>query len=62
MKPSIDHILFGTDEAIEQPLLLHAGPLRMALRRGRLSDICVGEVEVWHGVAFLYRDADWGTP
>ena len=32
------------------------------LRGPRLFDIRCGDVEVWHGVAFLYRDADWLTP
>ena len=27
-----------------------------------LRSIHHGPHEVWHGVSFLYRDADWGTP
>ena len=34
----------------------------MVLYRGKLLHICVGDVEVWHGVTFPYRDSDWGTP
>ena len=54
--------LFGTDEPVEAALPLHAGPLSMRLRRGRLLHLCCDGREVWHGVAFVLRDADWGTP
>ena len=62
MKPSINWVLFGTEEVIAAPLALRAGPLEMALQGGKLWHIRVGDVEVWHGVSFTYRDADWGTP
>ena len=55
-------LLFGTDEALQPQLLLQAGPLSMRLVGTRLLSIHAGPHEVWHGVAFLYRDADWGTP
>ena len=54
--------LFGTEEAVEQPTALRAGPLRMQLQRGKLLHIRHGDREIWHGVAFVFRDADWGTP
>ncbi len=59
---AIDRLLYGTDEAVEPPLALRAGPLEMRLQGGRLQHIRVGEREVWHGVAFVFRDVDWGTP
>ena len=34
----------------------------MVLRGARLFDVRCGDVEIWHGVAFLYRDAHWLTP
>ena len=34
----------------------------MALQRGKLLHIRCGEREIWHGVAFVFRDLDWGTP
>ncbi len=59
---SVEHLLFGTDEAVDPPVALRAGPLQMTLQCGRLQHIRVGEHEVWHAVAFVFRDADWGTP
>jgi hypothetical protein len=54
--------LYGTDEPIASSTALRAGPLTLTLRAGRLWNIALGDVEIWHGVAFLYRDVDWGTP
>ena len=54
--------LYGTDEALAPEVALRAGPLSMTLRGGGLVDLKVAGREVWHGVAFVYRDADWGTP
>ena len=34
----------------------------MSLQRGKLLQIRCGEREIWQGVAFVFRDADWGTP
>lgn len=54
--------LCGTEEPVEPARRLHAGPLTLELQRGRLRRITCGEHEVWHGLAFVLRDADWGTP
>jgi hypothetical protein len=62
MTPSLRRKLFGTDEAIPATTTLRAGSLTLDLRAGRLWHLRLGDVEVWHGVAFLYRDPDWGTP
>ena len=59
---AIDCLLYGTDEVVYPPLALRAGPLEMTLQGGRLQHIRVGDREVWHGVAFVFRDIDWGTP
>ncbi len=54
--------LYGTDEALPLEVALRAGPLSMTLRGGHIVDLKVAGYEVWHGVTFLYRDPDWGTP
>ena len=54
--------LYGTDEALPLEVALRAGPLAMTLRGGHIVDLNVAGFDVWHGVSFLYRDPDWGTP
>ena len=54
--------LFGTEEPELPTLALRAGPLSLRLRGTRLLPVHAGAHEVWHGVAFLYRDTGWGTP
>ena len=62
MTLSFNQALYGTDEPVPESIPLRAGPLALVLRSGRLWDIRVGEIEIWHGVGFLFRDPDWGTP
>ena len=62
MTTSRNRLLFGTDEVVPDTVSLRAGPLDLALRGTRLWHVRLGDVEVWHGVAFLFRDPDWGTP
>ncbi|MET0732636.1 MAG: hypothetical protein ABW054_06150, partial [Casimicrobiaceae bacterium] len=62
MTPSRAQVLFGTDEPVADAIPLRAGPLRLTLRAGRLWHVALGDDEIWHGVAFLFRDADWCTP
>lgn len=59
---SLHRALFGTDEAVPPTLALTTGPLTVRLRGTRVVGIHVDGHEVWHGVAFLYRDRHWGTP
>ncbi len=54
--------LFGTEEPVAPVRVLRAGPLTLGLQHGQLRRICCGEHELWHGLAFVLRDADWGTP
>lgn len=54
--------LFGTDEPVEPAQVLRAGPLSLELQRGRLRHIVCAGREIWHGLVFVLRDADWGTP
>ena len=62
MKTSRSRVLFGTDERVPDTVSLRAGPLDLALRGPRIWHVRLGNVEIWHGVAFLFRDSDWGTP
>ena len=58
----MQRVLFGTDEPVPAEREWCAGPLTTRLRGTRLGPIVVDGHEVWHGVDFLYRDPDWGTP
>ena len=62
MDASVLSALYGTDEALPLELALRAGPLSMTLRGSHIVDLKVAGYEIWHGVTFLYRDPDWGTP
>ena len=62
MNASVLTCLYGTDEALPLEVALRAGPLSMTLRGSHIVDLEVAGCEVWHGVTFLYRDPDWGTP
>lgn len=54
--------LYGTAEPVPPLQHLRAGALTMALQHGRLKRLHCGGHEVWHGLAFVLRDPDWGTP
>ncbi len=54
--------LYGCDEPLPQRLKLRAGPLSFELIGGRFGPVHAHGHEVWHGLAFLFRDAAWGTP
>ena len=54
--------LFGCQETLAPHQLLQAGPLVLTYQDGRFGPMFVNGHEVWHGVAFLLRDAGWGTP
>src|SRR3712207_8449977 len=41
---------------------LFRSPLTMVYHSGKLLHISLGDLEIWHGVAFPFRDPDWGTP
>jgi hypothetical protein len=62
MERSLARILFGTDEQVAPACDLRAGPLALTMRGAKLWHLRVGELEVWHCVAFVFRDPDWGTP
>ena len=54
--------LYGCDERLPSRLSLRAGPVSFELVGGRFGPLRVNGHEVWHGLAFLFRDAAWGTP
>lgn len=53
--------LFGTSEDVRPPRLLTAGDLSCELSDGALRYVTWRGVEVIRGIAYLLRDADWGT-
>ncbi len=53
--------LFGTDEPPPERQTLRAGPLSAMLEAGQLRDIRWHGVEAVRGLAYLLRDAAWGT-
>lgn len=53
--------LFGTSEPLADRRLLSAGTLTAVLEAGQLRDIRWRGVEVVRGIAYLVRDAAWGT-
>ena len=54
--------LFGCTEPLPTRQLLRAGALTCERVGGRFGPLRVNGHEVWHGMAFLLRDAAWGTP
>lgn len=53
--------LCGTEEVGPSSRLLRAGPLSVELEAGSLRYIRFAGIEVLRGIAFLVRDANWGT-
>ncbi|CAN5439007.1 hypothetical protein BH10PSE7_BH10PSE7_06810 [soil metagenome] len=60
-EPSRAIRLFGTDEAVEPPRLLTAGPLTAELENGSLRYISFDGTEVIRAVSFIVRDKNWAT-
>jgi D-apionolactonase len=59
--PSRAVMLFGTEEPVTPPKLLHAGPLTCELEAGNLRYIRVAGREALRALAFIVRNKDWGT-
>ncbi len=53
--------IFGTDESAPERRLLRAGPLSVLMEAGQLRDVRWHGIEVIRGIAYLLRDASWGT-
>ena len=60
-EPSLPVRLFGTDEPVNKPKILTAGPVTAELDAGNLRHIRVAGVEVIRAISFIVRDKDWGT-
>lgn len=52
---------FGTEEPVDKPRTLSAGPLTAVFDNGAIRYIRYHGVEVLRGIAFLVRDKNWGT-
>ena len=59
--PSRSVSLFGTEEAVEPPRHLAAGPLTAELEAGNLRYIRFDGMEMLRAVSFIVRDKNWGT-
>ena len=59
--PSRQIKLYGTDEPVPERVAISAGPVSFVVEGGALRWIRLGEVEVVRGVAFVVRNAKWGT-
>ncbi len=53
--------LFGTDESVESPRLLKAGPLTVELEAGNLRYVRYYGHEMIRAISFVVRDKNWGT-
>ena len=53
--------LYGTDEPIEPPRILQAGPLTVEFDAGNLRHIRYHGYEMIRAVSFVVRDKNWGT-
>jgi hypothetical protein len=60
-EPSLGIRLFGTDEKVEPPRIVKAGPLSAEFEAGNLRYIRFEGVEIMRAVSFIVRDKDWGT-
>jgi D-apionolactonase len=59
--PSLAVCLYGTDEAVEPPIVLQAGPLSAEFEAGNLRYIAYNGAEMIRAVSFIVRDRNWGT-
>jgi hypothetical protein len=53
--------LYGTDETVEAPRVLRAGPLSAELEAGNLRHIRYHGREMIRAISFIVRDKNWGT-
>src|SRR6201982_4342881 len=53
--------LYGTDESVEAPRILQAGPLSAELDAGNLRHIRYHGREMIRAISFIVRDTNWGT-
>ena len=53
--------LYGTDEPVQPPKILRAGPLSAELEAGNLRHIRYRGREMIRAISFIVRDNNWGT-
>jgi hypothetical protein len=53
--------LYGTEEVVEPPRLLQAGPLTVEFEDGNLRHVRYYDREMIRAVSFVVRDKNWGT-
>jgi hypothetical protein len=53
--------LYGTDEPVESPRILRAGPLSAEFEAGNLRHIHYRGGEMIRAISFIVRDKNWGT-
>ena len=53
--------VYGTDESVEAPRILEAGPLSAELDAGNLRHIRYHGREMIRAISFIVRDKNWGT-
>jgi len=53
--------LYGTNEPVEPPRLLQAGPLSAEFEAGNLRYIRYHDREMMRAISFIVRDRNWGT-
>jgi D-apionolactonase len=53
--------LYGTDEPVEPPRILRAGPLTVEFEAGNLRHIRYHGREMIRAISFVVRDKNWGT-
>jgi D-apionolactonase len=53
--------LYGTDESVEAPRILQAGPLSAEFDAGNLRHIRYHGREMIRAISFIVRDKNWGT-
>ena len=61
VEPSRAVKLFGTDESIETPRVLQAGPLSAEFESGNLRYIKFHGIEMIRAISYIVRDKNWGT-
>lgn len=59
--PSRSICLFGTEEPVEAPIILKAGPLSAEFEAGNLRYVRFHGVEMIRALSYIVRDRDWGT-
>jgi D-apionolactonase len=53
--------LFGTEEPVQEAIILRAGPLSAELEDGNLRYIRFNGSEVLRAISYIVRDKNWGT-